>query len=150
MLLVLSGGCATLSDATSGVREAMAERDQGRVHVYSAPQRTTYQAVRTAAEKMGYRFLRGGAAQGYFEAVTSVGAGEANRSSRQIAMKVDLKPTLDEGTAVTVRLTEIIESESGTRSVMTTEAPLRGTPQYEVFFRVVQQVLEEQGTARTP
>ena len=34
-----------------------------------------------------------------------------------------------------VRLTEVIESESGARSVMTTESPLRGTPQYEVFFR---------------
>ncbi len=141
-------GCATLSDAAGGMREAMAERDQPRTHVYAAPQRVTYQAVRIAAEKMGYRYLKGGAAQGRFEAVSAVGSGESNRSSRQIGMKVELKSTPDEGTEVSVRLTEVIESESGTRSVMATESPLRGTPQYEVFFRGVQQVLEEQGAAK--
>lgn len=150
LAVALLSGCATLSDAAGGMREAMAERDQPRTHSYAAPQRVTYQAVRVAAEKMGYRFLKGGAAQGRFEAVSSVGSGESNRSSRQIAMKVDLKPTLDEGTEIAVRLTEVIESESATRSVMTTESPLRGTPQYEVFFRAVQQALEEQGAAKAP
>jgi uncharacterized protein YceK len=149
LVIALLSGCATLSDATSGVREAMAERDQPRTHSYEADQRTTYQAVRIAAEKMGYRFLKGGAAQGRLEAVGSVGAGESNRSSRQIMMRVDLKPAEDK-TEVRVRLTEVIESESGSRSVTTTESPLRGTPQYEVFFRAVQQVLEEQGAVKAP
>jgi hypothetical protein len=138
-------GCSTMSDATSSVRERLAARDAGRTRTYASPQRDTYQAVRIAAEQMGYRFQRGGAAQGFFEAVSGIGQGDVLRTSRQIAMKVSLRPSLDEGTQVTVRLTEIIEAESSARAVSATEAPLQGTPQYEVFFRAVQQAIDAAG-----
>jgi hypothetical protein len=74
--------------------------------------------------------------------VSGVGQGEANRSSRQISMKVRLDETqVSGGTEVTVRFTEIIEDDSSNRAGQATETPLRDTPQYEVFFRSVQQAL---------
>jgi hypothetical protein len=137
-------GCESFSDATSNVRERLAAREEGRTRNFAASQRATYVAVRAAAEQMGYRYLRGGPAQGFFEAVSGIGQGDANRSSRQIAMKVGLKPGVDEGTEVNVRLTEILETESANRAALATEAPLQGTPQYEVFFRIIQQAIDGQ------
>ena len=102
---------------------------------YAAQPRLVYDAVRVAATDMGYRFVRGGPAQGEFEAVTGVRPGETHGSARQISMKVKLKPMLDgAGTEVAVRLGEIIEADSSNRAGQATEAPLRDTPQYEVFF----------------
>jgi hypothetical protein len=57
-------------------------------------------------------------------------------------MKVTLQPTLDGmGTEVAVRLREIIEADSSNRAGQATEAPLRDTPQYDVFFLRVERVL---------
>ncbi len=137
-------GCSTLSDATSHVRERLAAREEGRSRHYAASPRATYQAVRVVAEQMGYRFLRGGAAQGVYEAISGIGQGEVGRSSRQIAMKVILRSSLDEGTELTVVLTEIVEADGRTHGTLATQAPLQGTPQYEVFLRGVQQVLDGQ------
>jgi hypothetical protein len=87
---------------------------------------------------MGYRFIRGGPAQGELEAISRVGSGETHGSARQLAMKVALEPTLDgKGTEVAIRLTEIIEADSSNRAGQATETPLRDTPQYDVFFRRV-------------
>ena len=135
-------GCESFSDAASGVRDRVAGRGGSQLRTYAAPPRATYDAVRTAASQMGYRFIRGGPAQGEFEAISGVGSGETMGSARQIAMKVRLTATLDgKGTEVTVRLTEIIESDSSNRAGQATESPLRDTPQYDVFFRRVGQVL---------
>jgi hypothetical protein len=137
-------GCSAVSDATSRVRDRVAGRDETRVRTFSADQRTTYLAVRAAAEQMGYRFVRGGAAQGEFEGIGGVGRGESVHSSRQLAMKAQLERNLDGSTQVSVRFTEIIEADSSKRPGMATETPLRDTPQYEVFFRAVERTLEPQ------
>ncbi len=142
LLAGLLAGCESVSDATSAVRGKFAERAAPQTRSYAAAQRAVYDAVRTSAAQMGYRFVRGGAAQGEFEGIGGVAAGEALGSSRQFAMKVALKPTLDgNGTEVAVRLTEIIEADSSNRAGMATEAPLRDTPQYEVFFMRVGRVV---------
>ncbi|MGH7958885.1 MAG: hypothetical protein ACREH8_18010 [Opitutaceae bacterium] len=134
--------CESLSDATTGVRDRMAARSAPQTRTYEAPQRQAYEAVRATAKEMGYRFIRGGPAQGELEAISRVGSGETLGSARQIAMKVALKPTLDgKGTDVAIRLTEIIEADSSNRAGQATETPLRNTPQYDVFFRRVGQVL---------
>jgi hypothetical protein len=120
----------------------MAARDQPHVKTFAAAPRATYDAVRAAATDMGYRFVRGGPAQGEFEAIGGVRSGETISSARQIAMKVTLQPTLDGmGTEVAVRLREIIEADSSNRAGQATEAPLRDTPQYDVFFLRVERVL---------
>ncbi len=140
--LVSWAGCESIGDATNTVRERIVARDEAKVRSYAAAPRATYDAVRTAATDMGYRFLRGGPAQGEFEAVSSVRAGETHGSSRQISMKVKLKPTLDgKGTEIAVRLGEILEADSSNRAGQATETPLRDTPQYEVFFQRISRVL---------
>jgi hypothetical protein len=72
--------------------------------------------------------------------VSGVGPGERTGSSRQLAMKVRLRGT-EEDTHVTVRFTEILEADSSNRAGQATETPLRDTPQYQVFFRLVEQAL---------
>ncbi|MEO5960467.1 MAG: hypothetical protein ABIZ49_09095 [Opitutaceae bacterium] len=93
---------------------------------------------------MGYRFVRGGAAQGELEAVNALATEGSMRSARQIAMKVRLHGIDEKTTEVNVRLTEIIEADSPGRTGIATESPLRDTPQYEVFFRSVQEALDAQ------
>jgi hypothetical protein len=139
--LALSG-CESLSKQ---VREKFESRDESRTRTFGAPSRAVYDAMRVAIGQMGYRFVRGGAAQGELEAVNEVSANDSLRGSQQIAMKVHLHPTLDgSGTDVSVRLTEIVEGNSSNRGGFATEAPLRDTPQYEVFFREVQKALNSQ------
>ena len=62
-------GCESLSDATGVVRERLANREEVKTRAFSAPPRVVYEAVRTAATQMGYRAVRGGPAQGEFDAL---------------------------------------------------------------------------------
>lgn len=135
-------GCESLADATTTVRDKISERAEPRTRIVAAAPRLAYEAVRSATAQMGYRFLRGGPAQGEFDAVTGVSAGEMGRSSRQFFIKVRLEGTLDgKGTELSVLITEIVEADPSNRVGQATEAPLRDTPQYEVFFRGVEQAL---------
>ena len=141
-MTAMFAGCETLSDATDRVREKLATREEPRTHTYTADSRATYEAVRVAAEQMGYRFLRGGPAQGELDAVNGLVTDDALRGTRQISMKVRLHATLDGSTEVSVTLNEIIEADSRDRAGQGTSAPLRDTPQYDAFFRHVQQALD--------
>ncbi len=145
LLLVLSVfglvGCESLSDATSGVRERLVARESPKTRTFPSEPRATYDGVRMAATQMGYKFQRGGPAQGEFEAVSSVGGGDRIGTARQLAMKVRLERALAGGTDVSVRITEILEADSSNRAGQATETPLRDTPQYEVFFEHLSQVL---------
>jgi hypothetical protein len=137
-----TAGCGSLSDATHMVRDRIAGRDEARVRTFDAPQSATYDAIRAAATEMGYRFVRGGAARGQFEAVSGLGRGEATGTARQLVLKAQLEPNPEGGTQVTVRITEVIEADSSNRPGVATETPLRDTPQYQVFFRTVDEALE--------
>lgn len=153
LCLALAGlmvaGCESVSDAAGSVRAKFDSRTLAQTRTYAAPPRVTYVAARAACEQMGYRFLRGGPAQGELDAVSGIAPGEVNRSSRQVAVKVRLHATLDgTGTEVSARFSEILEADSRNRAGLATETPLRDTPQYEVFFRSVQQALDAQTGAR--
>lgn len=146
---VVLAGCDTLDDATSSVRERFASRAEPRTKTFSSPPRVAYDAVKAAANTMGYRFVRGGPAQGEFEAVSGVAPGETAGSAQQLTMKVRLHATLDgTGTDVSVRFTQILEDDSSNRPGMATEATMRDTPLYEVFFRDVQQALDVRPSAQ--
>lgn len=145
--LALSG-CESVSDLAGDVRAKFDSRTLAQTRTFAAPPRVTYLAARTAAEKMSYRIVRGGAAQGELDAVGGIAPGESHRSSRQVTMKVRLHVTLDTaGTEVSVRFAEIIEADSTNRAGLATETPLRDTSHYEVFFRHLQQALEAQAGA---
>ena len=140
--LALFSGCASLSDATTSVREKLAAREQPRTHLYQAPQRVTFEAARVAVEQMGFRIVRGGAAQGELDAVSGLSSSDTLRGSRQITLKLRLQSALDGGTEAALRLTEVIESDSRGRAGQGTATPLRDTPLYEVFFRNVQVAID--------
>ncbi len=141
-LVLAFSGCSTISDATDAVRGRLAAREEAKVRSYPAAPRETYDALRNAVAQMGYRVVRRGPAQGELEAIGGVRAGESHGSARQLYLKVRLKPSLDgSGTEVAVRLTEIIEPDSSNRPGQATEAALRDTPQYEVLFEKLGQVL---------
>jgi hypothetical protein len=141
-------GCESMSDAAASMRSRLAPRDEPRVQTVEAAPRVTYEAVRAAAAQMDYRFVRGGPAQGEFDAVSAIGAGEQGGSSRQLSLKVRLRATLDgKGTEITLRITEIIEADTSNRAGLATETPLRDSPQYEVFFRRVKDALGSVGKA---
>ena len=141
LLLGLSA-CDTLSNTAERLREKIADRDEPQVRDYAAPPRATYEAVRVAADQMGFRYLRGGPAQGQFDAMSGVGLGDVPGSSRQISMKVRLRPTSAGGTEVTVLLKEIKEADSSNHAGIATETALRDTPLYDTFLRSVQRALE--------
>ena len=140
--LALFPGCESLSEATTSAREKIAAREQPRTHLYRAPKRATYEAARVAVEQMGFRFVRGGAAQGELEAVSGLSSSDTLRGSRQITLKLRLKAALDGGTEAALLLSEIIESDSSGRAGQGTATPLRDTPLYEVFFRNTQVAID--------
>ncbi len=148
-LSLLLAGCDSLSDATSSVRDRFTGGNEPRTKNYSAPSRVVFEAVKQAASRMGYRMTHGGPAQGQFQGVSGVDAGPSAGSARQVGIFVRLHATLDgTGTDVSVRFTEILESDSSNRMGMATETTMRDTPLYEVFFRTVQQALDTRPTAQ--
>lgn len=144
-VLVLLAGCESISDATTRVRDRLEAREESRAKAFAADTRTTFEAVRVAARQMGYRITRAGAAQGILEGVSQIGRGDAVGSSRQVMIRVSVDPAV-EGSQVAVRFTEIIEADSSNRAGLATETPLRDTPQYEVFFRAVEEALAKPDT----
>jgi hypothetical protein len=142
------GGCDTLEDASSNVRERFGARDQARGKTFSSPPHVVFDAVKIAASNMGYRQTRGGPAQGEFEAINNVSVGETAGTAQQFAVKVRLHGGLDgNSTDVSVRFTEILETGSGSGRGMGTETTMKDTPLYEVFFRNVQQALDARPAA---
>lgn len=144
-MIAALAAAALLSGCESGfsedVRSALGPREAPRSRVFQADQRATYAAVRAAVDEMGYKFRRGGPAEGELEALSSINRGDDPGSARQISLKVHLSPAAESGTEVEVSLIEVIEEDPANQPGMATQTPLRDTPLYEVFFRDVQTAL---------
>ena len=132
-------GCESIQSVKESVQQRWAG-PVGKQRVFAAPQREAYAAAKSAVEAMGFRFLRGGPAQGEIDAISGIRADDALRSSRQVSLKVRLRGT-GEGTEIRLILTEIIESNYNKGPGLGTETALKDTPLYEVFFRQVGQAL---------
>jgi hypothetical protein len=139
-------GCEsdTFSDSLHSV---LSEREAPRSKVFPSDQKAVFAAAKAAVDQMGYRFLRGGPAEGRIDALSGISGGDDTGSSRQISMKVRMDYAADTGTTVTVSFAEIIEADSSNQPGMATETPMRDTPLYEVFFRNLQQALLAPPTA---
>jgi hypothetical protein len=135
-------GCESLSDAAGSVRGRIATREEARVRTFATAPRATYDALKAAASQMGYRQTRGGPAQGEFEAVSAVAPGERHGTARQILMKARISAGLDGGSAIlSVSLAEVLEEDSSNRPGLATRTALRDTPQYQVLFQRVSDIL---------
>ena len=139
---LLLSGCESLSDAAGSVRDRIAAREETRERTLAAAPRATYDALKSAATQMGYRQTRGGPAQGEFEAVSAVAPGERHGTSRQILMKARVSAGLDGRSAIlSVSLAEVLEDDSSNRPGLATRTALRDTPQYQVLFQRVSDIL---------
>jgi hypothetical protein len=143
----LLAGCESDSDFSDSVHTVLAGREASRSRVFQADQKATYAAARAAVDQLGYRFLRGGPAEGKIDALSGISGGDETNSSRQISLKVRMEYEPETGTTVTVSFSEIIEGDSSNQPGMATETPMRDTPLYEVFFRNLQQALLAPPTA---
>jgi len=148
ILPAIAVGCAAAllwgceSGVEDTVRSALRPREAPRSRVFPADQRAAYAAARAAAEAMGYRYVRGGPAEGELYELSGITGGDEPGSSRQIALRVRLEPAGESGTEVSAAFNEIIEADSkGSVGSMGTETPLRDTALYEVFFRNLQNAL---------
>ena len=139
-LCLALAGCESVRDATSSVRERIAARTAPRTHLYTAESRIVYAATRSALDEMGYRFLRGGPAQGEIDAVSDLSTDNSLRMTRQISMKIRLV-TVPDGTEARVTLTEVVEDDFNKGAGHGTESPLRDTPLYEVLFHHIEKAL---------
>ena len=86
--LALAAGCESGVEDT--VRSALGPREAPRSRVFQADQRAAYEAARAAADEMGYRFVRGGPAEGELDELSAITGGDDAGGSRQISMRVRL------------------------------------------------------------
>jgi hypothetical protein len=142
----LLAGCAS-DDFPDSLHSVLGEREAPRSKAFAGDQKTVFAAAKSAVDQMGYRFVRGGPAEGRIDALSGISAGDDTGSSRQISMKVHMDYSPDSGTTVTVAFSEILEADSSNQPGMATESPMRDTPLYEVFFRNLQQALLAPPTA---
>ncbi len=112
-----------------------------RTKVVTVDGRASYGAAKQAVEKLGFRIVGGGAAQGRIEALSSLSANDSLQGARQLSMKVKLSPVAAGGTEVAVLLTEQVQDDFSKGAGQVIETPLRESALYEVFFRSVEQAL---------
>ncbi len=141
LLLAFAFAPAGCENPPATMREGLGFDVPVHVRVFPADQKATYAAARAALGQMGYRFVRGGPAQGVLEALSNVSNGESMTSTQQFTLKATFEPAAGGGTEVNVKMTEIIEDDAEHQLGRATESPLIDTPLYEVFFRVIQQEL---------
>jgi hypothetical protein len=141
MAVLILSGCADVAETVSNplpVRTA----PQAPAQSFPADPRTTFAAAKAALGQMGFRFVRGGPAQGTLEAISDVGPGENPGSSHQYTLKAQFDGALDgKSTQVSVQMTEIIEDDTTHQPGFGTEAPLRDTALAESFFHDLAQQL---------
>ncbi len=133
-------GCDSVSDAAGSVRNKLTAHEQPRTQVFAADQRATFEAARVALGASGYRLVRGGAAQGEMEAMSSL-LNDGSRGTRQITLKARFGLAAAGGTEVQLWLKEAVELESNRASGRATERAIRNPALYEVFFRDMQVAL---------
>jgi hypothetical protein len=131
-------GCENAPDT---VQEGLGIPVPVHMRVFSADQKATYDAALASLSQMGYRYVRGGPAQGELEAISGISIGDSMTSSEQFRLKARFEPGEGGGTEVSVKMTEIIQEDSEHDLGRATETPLEDTPLYEVFFRGIQQEL---------
>ena len=137
-VLLLAGAAIVLSGCESGSKmpSVFRERFAPTYHTHSvaAEQKATYEAAREAVRQLGYSFVRGGAAQGELEALSTLQPGSGARSARQVSIKMKLAPATGGGTEVSVLFSEIREDDFSKREGMGTTTAMSESGLYAVFF----------------
>ena len=134
-------GCGTVgSDFTTNVREKF-EGPTYRTKIVTGDSKAVYEAALQSVDKLGFRFVSGGAARGRIEALSGLSATDSLKGTRQLAMKVKISPVASGGNEVAVLITEQVEDDFNKGGGQATETTLHDTPLYDAFFRSIDQVL---------
>ena len=141
-IALLLGACESSTGTKDSLRQRWTARYEGQTRTFSGDQRQVFEAAKDVAKSMGYRIVRGGPAQGTFEAASGLESDAALRSSRQMTLKVKLSGAAD-GTELNAVFFEIFESDSQRQPGMGTETPLKDGPMYELYFAHVSQALKQ-------
>src|SRR5882762_6582091 len=104
-LLLALAGCRSVHDVPTNVRERFTGPAY-RARVFPFEQHKVYDAARVALDKMHYKFIRGGAAQGKIEAL-SVISPDSLKGARQTSLDVKMSPEIEGGTEVSLLFSEI-------------------------------------------
>jgi len=140
-LVLALAGCGSVG---ADLKTSVSEKFDGptyRTKVVTADGRAAYDAAKQAVEKLGFRVVGGGAAQGHIDALSGLSANDSLQGASQLVMKVKLSPVAAGGTTVAVLLTEQVQDDFNKGAGQVTETPLRESALYEVFFRTVEQGL---------
>lgn len=142
LLALCLGGCEDVADRLS----QPLRREPPQAHVFAGEPKAVYAAARSALDAMDYRFVRGGAAQGSLEAVSAIVPGDAPGADKQVTLRAEFRPAEAGGTEVSVRVTQVAERDGADASAApgsVAESSVGTAPIYDVFFRAVQQKLNE-------
>jgi hypothetical protein len=140
MLISIGGGCTSMDSVESKMKDRMVTVPP-RVRVVSGDVKQVYEAARQAMEHADYHFTEGGPAQGRLEGLSRIEGGSGFDSSMQRSIAIHLEP-LDGGRVeIQLKLTEIIEEDSGRSASPATETPVRDPAAYDAFFEEVERRL---------
>lgn len=137
-VLLLAGSALVITGCESGAKMPSVFRERFsptyHKHVVAAEQKAAYEAAREAVRLMGYSFVRGGAAQGELEALSTLQPGSGARAARQVSLNVKLALAPGGGTEVAALFSEIREDEFSKREGMGTTTAMSDSGLYAVFF----------------
>jgi hypothetical protein len=135
------GGCAVADAAGQAVQRRL--QDPAVERVFPGAPRDVYGSLRAVVTRLGYRVVRGSAAQGELEAVSAVGAGVDPGSSRQLVLRIRLMAA-EGGTTAQVRVAEVREEDSSRRAGYATEVPVPPGPRHEALLAELSRELAAQ------
>jgi hypothetical protein len=140
VLIGLGGGCTSMDSVGSKMKDRMVTVPP-RIRVVSGEVKQVYEAARQAMEHFDYHFTEGGPAQGRLEGLSRIEGGGGFDSSMQRSVSIRLE-ALDGGRVeIRLKLTEIIEEDSGRSARPATETPVRDPAAYDAFFEEVERRL---------
>jgi hypothetical protein len=140
VLIGLGAGCTSMDSVESKMKDRMVTVPP-RIRVVSGEVKQVYEAARQAMEHFDYHFTEGGPAQGRLEGLSRIEGGGGFDSSMQRSVSIRLE-ALDGGRVeIRLKLTEIIEEDSGRSARPATETPVRDPAAYDAFFEEVERRL---------
>ncbi|HEY3758002.1 MAG TPA: hypothetical protein VGL42_17735 [Opitutaceae bacterium] len=140
--------CDSLDSSVTRVKEQVTGNYPTRTQNFAGAPRAVYAAARQTLKAMEYRFEKGGPAEGFLDALSRPLPGDDPTTWRQFGVHAEFHASLDrKSTDVVVSMTETeAPDQPGIANRSGTQVPLRDTSLYDVFFRGIQEALDQPDT----
>jgi predicted nucleic acid-binding Zn ribbon protein len=141
-LVALLAGCESTDNPIERVRQQVTGDYPTQFRTFGADEKTTFNAAKVSLKGIGFHFTHGGQAQGIMHAASEIEPGDKFGTLHQFNLKASFQTGLDgKSCDVTVSLTETIADDVNGKLGTGSEAPLRDTALYQVFFRGIEQAI---------